>query len=186
MKKYLLILFVLVLVVPFSSFAEEKTLVSDGIESGGYGGPVVKFMSLGGNLGVIVGGRGGWIINHTFVIGGGFYGLASNITIDGNTTDLEYGGFEFEYIWQSDRVLHFTVHMSIGGGRVQMIDGDFFQDQFFYIEPSFNGELNIMSWFRINAGIGYLWVDNIQGMPGLSTSDVRSITGSIVFKFGWF
>ena len=186
MKKYLIILCVLVVVVPLVASAQEETLVrGDGIESGGYGGPVIKFMSLAGNFGIIVGGRGGWIINHTFVIGGGYYGMASNIKIDGSTTDLEYGGFELEYIWQSDRVLHFTIHVGLGGGRVQMID-PYNEDRFFYVEPTVNLEVNLIKWFRINAGIGYLWVDNIQGMPGLSTSDVRSVTGTIVFKFGWF
>jgi len=186
MKKYLLILIVLVLLIPFSAFAEEKTLVGDKVDHGGYGGPVLKFRSLGGDLGVIVGGRGGWIINHTFVIGGGGYGLANDITIDGDDLQMDYGGFEIEYIWRSDSVVHFTIHTGIGWGKVEMLDGEYVSDKFFYIEPTFNGEVNIMSWFRINAGVGYFWVDNIQGMPGLSSSDVRGITGTIVFKFGWF
>jgi hypothetical protein len=186
MKKYLLVLIVLVLIVPIAAFAEEKTLVGNGFESGGYGGPVIKFKSFGGTFGVIVGGRGGWIINHTFVIGGGFYGLASGTKIGGNDLQMSYGGFEFEYIWRSDKVVHFTIHTGIGGGRVEMIDPVYSSDRFFYIEPTFNGEVNILKWFRINAGIGYLWVDDIQGMPALSSSDVRGITGTIVFKFGWF
>ena len=135
---------------------------------------------------VIFGGRGGWIINHTFVIGGGGYGLANDITIDGNDLQMDYGGFEFEYIWRSDAVVHFTVHTGIGWGKVEMLDGEYVSDKFFYSEPTFNWEVNIMSWFRMNAGVGYFWVDNIQGMPGLSSSDVRGITGTIVFKLGWF
>jgi hypothetical protein len=186
MKKHLLIFIVLVLIIPISTFAEEKTIVGDGIDHGGYGAPVLKFMSIGGDLGVIVGGRGGWIINHTIVIGGGYYGLANDITIEGRDLQMDYGGFEIEYIWRSDSVVHFTIHTGIGGGKVEMVIGGFFQDKFFYIEPTFNGEINLMSWFRINAGVGYFWVDNIQGMPGLSSSDVRGITGTIVFKFGWF
>jgi hypothetical protein len=142
MKKYLLISILLVLVIPFEVIAEEKTLVGNGFDNGGYGAPVVKFMSLGGEVGVLVGGRGGWIINHTFVIGG-------------------------------------------GGGKVSYTDAGI-SDKFFYVEPTFNGEVNIMNWFRINAGIGYLWVDNIQNMPGLSSSDVRGITGTVVFKLGSF
>lgn len=185
MKKYLLILIFLVLVIPFSAFAEEKTLVGNGFDNGGYGGPVVKFMSLGGDVGVLVGGRGGWIINHTFVIGGGGYSLKTDIAINGNDLRLNYGGFEFEYIWRSDATVHFTIHTGIGGGKVSYTDAGI-SDKFFYIEPTFNGEINIMSWFRINAGVGYLWVDNIQNMPGLSSSDVRGMTGTIVFKFGVF
>ena len=186
MKKNLLILIFLVLIIPFSAFAEEKTIIGDGIDHGGYGGPVVKFMSLGGDLGVLVGGRGGWIINHTFAIGGGGYGLASDIKIDGNDLQMDYGGFELEYIWRSDKVVHFTIHMGIGGGKVGMIDPVYNSDKFFYIEPTFNGEVNLLSFIRINAGVGYFWVDDIEGMPGLSSSDVRGITGTIVFKFGWF
>jgi len=186
MKKNLLILIFLVLIIPFSAFAEEKTIIGDGIDHGGYGGPVVKFMSLGGDLGVLVGGRGGWIINHTFAIGGGGYGLASDIKIDGNDLQMDYGGFELEYIWRSDKVVHFTIHMGIGGGKVEMIDPVYNSDKFFYIEPTFNGEVNLLSFIRINAGVGYFWVDDIEGMPGLSSSDVRGITGTIVFKFGWF
>jgi hypothetical protein len=186
MKKNLLIFIFVVLMVPFSAFAEEKILVGDGIDHGGYGGPVVKFMSLAGDLGVLVGGRGGWIINHTIAIGGGGYGLTSDIKVDGNDLKLDYGGFEFEYIWRSDSVVHFTIHTGIGRGKVEIIDPVFNSDKFFYIEPTFNGEVNILKFFRINAGVGYFWVDNIQGMPGLSSSDVRGITGTIVFKIGWF
>ena len=186
MKKKLLILILLVLIVPIFAYAEEKTLIGDGLEHGGYGGPVVKFMSLGGNLGVIIGGRGGWIINHMFVIGGGGYGIASDITIDGNDLQMDYGGFELEYIWRSDAVVHFTIHTGLGWGKVEMRDGAYVSDRFFYIEPTFNGEVNIISWLRINAGVGYFWVDDIEGMPGLSRSDVRGITGTLVVKFGWF
>jgi len=185
MKKYLLLLVVMVMAVPFMGFADEKTLAGDGLESGGYGGPVVKFMSLGGNMAVLSGGRGGWIINHTFVIGGGGYGLLNDISIDGNNLILNYGGFEAEYIYRSDAVVHFTVHVGIGGGQVSNEDTND-SDKFFYIEPTFNGEVNVLKWFRINAGVGYLWVDKIQNMPSLSSSDVRGITGTIVFKFGGF
>jgi hypothetical protein len=186
MKQYLLILIVMVLIIPISAFAEEDTLVGNGFDNGGYGGFVLKFKSIGGNMGVIIGGRGGWIINHTVVIGGGYYGLANDIKIDGRDLQMEYGGFEIEYIWRSDQVVHFTIHTGIGGGQVETVSGGFSQDKFFYIEPTFSGEVNILKWFRINAGIGYLWVDNIEGIPGLSSSDVRGITGTIVFKLGVF
>jgi hypothetical protein len=185
MKKYLLLLTVMVMAVPFMGFAEEKTLAGDGFESGGYGGPVFKFISLGGNTGVLSGGRGGWIINHTFVIGGGGYSLLTDIPIEGNDLRLNYGGFEVEYIYRSDAVVHFTVHVGLGGGNVTYKNTND-SDKFFYIEPTLNGEVNILKWFRINAGIGYLWVDKIQNMPSLSSSDVRGITGTIVFKLGGF
>ncbi len=185
MKKIMMLTFFITLIIPLSLFAEEKTLLSKGLESGGYGGPVIKIKSVAGDAGVLAGGRGGWIINHTFVIGGGRYRLRSDLKVDGNDLNLRYGGLEFEYIGLSDEVLHFTVHTGLGRGWVSYENTDF-SHRFFYIEPTVNGEINIVGWFRINAGVGYLWVDGIQDMPGLSTGDIRGLTGTLVFKFGWF
>lgn len=181
----MLLLSVVVLLIPFTGFAAEKTLFSGKLEHGGYGGPVFKVSSIDGKLSFFSGGRGGWIINHTFVIGGGGYGLVNDISINGNDLSMNYGGLELEYIYKSDTLIHFTVHTGFGFGNVSYdkIDTD---DRYFFIEPSLNAELNIATWFRINAGVGYLYVNGIEGMPGLSDSDIRSIMGSIVFKFGAF
>ncbi len=65
--------------VAFPAFAQEETLIKGDVESGGFGGPVVKMTSLNGQDGILVGGRGGWILNHSFIIGGGGYGLANNV-----------------------------------------------------------------------------------------------------------
>ncbi|MBN1426023.1 hypothetical protein JXA88_15850, partial [Candidatus Fermentibacteria bacterium] len=56
---------------------QPETLLKGPIENGGFGGLVVKFSQLADQTAVFVGGRGGWILNHTFVIGGGGYGLAN-------------------------------------------------------------------------------------------------------------
>jgi hypothetical protein len=55
-------------------FAGDETLFSGNVEHGGFGGPVVKFTQIKDEFGVLVGGRGGWIINHSFVLGAGGYG----------------------------------------------------------------------------------------------------------------
>ena len=60
---------------------QQETLLSGNIESGGFGGFVVRFSEIGGAFAVLAGGRGGWIINHTFVLGGGGYGLANDVAL---------------------------------------------------------------------------------------------------------
>ena len=82
MKHLLFLLFGLCLAAP--GFSGEQTLISGDIEHGGYGGPVFKFTQIGPNqdYGYLVGGQGGWIINHQFVLGGGGYGLSNNIPAD--------------------------------------------------------------------------------------------------------
>ncbi len=76
--KYVLFLLFVILTLP--AFSQEQTLIGDGdIESGGFGGPAVKVTSINGETAVLIGGCGGWIINHTFVLGGAGYGLVTNV-----------------------------------------------------------------------------------------------------------
>jgi hypothetical protein len=163
----------------------EQTLIGGEFHSGGFGAPVVKFSSTVDKFAVFVGGRGGWIINHTFVLGGGGYGLANDIRLtDGGTRDLEfgYGGLELEYINSSDNLIHFTIYTLIGGGGIST---DFGEDGVFVLEPSANAELNITRYFRVNAGAGYRWVSGVD-TPGLSTSDMSAFVGQLSLKFGAF
>lgn len=174
--------------LPVSSPAlaqEEKTLVGGELQSGGFGAPVVKISSTVDKFAVFVGGRGGWIINHTFVLGGGGYGLANDVRVPGigsERIEFGYGGLELEYINSSDNVIHFTVYTLIGGGGIST---DIGEDAVFVLEPSVNAELNITTYFRINAGAGYRWVSGVD-TPGLSTSDMSAFVGQLSLKFGAF
>jgi hypothetical protein len=78
--KTLFELSILFICICFQLNAQEQTLVGNGeISNGGFGGPVIKYTQIKNEPAILVGGRGGWIINHTFVIGGGGYGLANQI-----------------------------------------------------------------------------------------------------------
>jgi hypothetical protein len=108
-----------------ASGQDEETLLTGRLVHGGFGGPVVKFTRLRGEFGVLVGGRGGWVINHCFSIGGGGYGLVNAVSgpegiplrVDPVLT-AGYGGFEMEYIHHSGRLMHSSVQLLIGGGGV--------------------------------------------------------------------
>lgn len=81
---------------------------------------MIKVGSVDGTTGVFAGGRGGWVINRTFVIGGG-YGWASgmhNLNAFERDTSVAfgYGGLELEYLIQSDEVVHATIMTLIGAG----------------------------------------------------------------------
>jgi hypothetical protein len=194
MKKALFILFLFILVTHL--FAQEETLTGNGIESGGYGGPVWKVGLFNGKAGFLSGGRGGWIINHTFVIGGGGYSLITDIETDhtGDTgkaryLDMEYGGLELEYINRSDRLIHWTIHAMIGSGQAKLKEHDpidvIENDRFFVIEPSFNIDINIAKWFRIGFGASYIIAAGVK-LEEVSSSDLSGPTGLIILKFGAF
>src|SRR4051794_928589 len=55
---------------------QPRTLLSRPFQSGGYGAPVVSYTRFAGTDSVLIGARGGWVLNHQLVIGGGGFGLA--------------------------------------------------------------------------------------------------------------
>jgi hypothetical protein len=191
---------VLSLFLCFQLFAQEQTLVGNGeISNGGFGGPVIKYTQIKNEPAVLVGGRGGWIINHTFVIGGGGYGLANQIEADYFTNynqpyiDFGYGGLELEYIIQSDQLVHFSVYTLIGAGGVHFRDNSYDDwddwhsdsDEFFVLEPALNVEVNITSFFRINAGANYRYISGLN-YNNLNNEDFAGFSGVLTLKFGSF
>ena len=168
---------------------EEETLIGDGIDSGGFGALVFKFSGVADQFAVFAGARGGWIINHRFVVGGGGYGLASEICLDEDEPcflrqiEFGYGGFEFEYIGLWDRVAHYSLQLLIGGGGVSLLG--FEADPVFVAEPAARLELNVTKWFRLNLGGGYRFVSGVD-VARLDNSDLSAFTGVLEFKFGNF
>jgi hypothetical protein len=194
MKK---IVFFLLLAFALPAFAQEETLITGEIESGGFGGPVLKITNINGENAVMVGGRGGWIINHTFVLGGGGYGLVTDV--QAKTTDsihqyiqLGYGGLEMEFIPASNDLLHLSVGLLVGGGGVgyKPNDNDGYNSMqknnaFFVLEPSVNINLNVTHYFRIAAGATYRYVSGLKSVVSTNT-DLSGPSAILTLKFGRF
>jgi hypothetical protein len=183
------------LIIAFPLFAQEETLIKGRIESGGFGGPVVKFGMINGETGILVGGRGGWIINHTFIVGGGGYGLANNVrakTLGPNGEryiNFGYGGLELEYIPQSDKLVHLSFMVLIGAGGVGWRDeesgNNSADDAVFVVEPAVHATLNVTEVFRISAGASLRLINGVN----YSVTSNASLSGPSVFltfRFGKF
>ncbi len=193
MKKTVIIFVACVMVTPV--LAQEETLISGQLEYGGYGGPVVKFTTINDDWEVMVGGRGGWIINHSFVLGGGGYGLVTDVEalhIDSSgdvVLELGYGGGMREYVGKPNELIHYSVSLLIGGGGVNYIreitDTRLYSDAdaFFVLEPEVNFMLNITTHFRAGFGAGYRLIGGVD-LAGLSDSDIGGLSINMVFKFG--
>lgn len=202
MKTFLFFSMLIVISIPV--YAAEKTLFENGdVEYGGFSGPVVKFTTIHNKNAWLVGGRCGWIVNHTFIIGGGGYGLATDIRASGEAhkiypgkyleMEMAYGGMEFEYVCMSDRLLHFSLYSLIGVGNIGYGDESFSdedmdfdkKDTVFVIEPALNGTLNITRWFRISAGLSYRMITDFQ-LAGVDKNDVSGLSATMTFRFGKF
>lgn len=195
MKNMISILLVVLLSYPV--MAQDETLISGEIESGGYGGPLLQIGQIIGGTGIFVGGQGGWIINHRFVIGGKGYGLVNDVEVEGlQNLKLEFGcgGVMFEYIISSNKLLHLSIQSMIGAGGVRYAVKDhtkdhdevnYEDDAFLILEPGLNLILNVSNNFRIGTGIAYRYCNGVE-YENLSNSDLSGVSAQIFFKFGKF
>ena len=196
------------LMITPAAMAQEETLLGGGpVEHGGFGAPVVKYSPVRGEPAVFVGAYGGWLINHSFLLGLGGYGLVSSIEPAEGAgpfyllpyvprIQMGYGGLVLEYIASPEKLVHFSFWMLIGGGEVVYTQWDWWNDdwhdsyhgpadQFFVFEPGANVEVNVTSFFRVAAGASYRLVNGIQ-LQGLSNTDLSGPALNLALKFGSF
>lgn len=177
---------------------EPEVLIRRNARHGGWGAPVVHLSTVRDRAAVFVGGRGGWLIDGRFTIGGGGFGLASRIpappAVQGPGEDLDlqmgYGGGWLEYTFSPLRLVHVSVGTLVGGGSLSLNwhDGGSYgsrDDGFFVAEPAALAELNLASFVRANLGLAYRWVVGAD-MPGVSYSDVAGFSVVAALKFGKF
>ena len=196
MKKILMVLAILAVTAGSARAGEPETLIKGDHEHehGGFGGPVVKITTFDFEPGILVGGRGGWILDHQLTVGGAGYGLAKNLRKeDGDYSEnsqlgFGYGGFELGFIFGSDKLVHGSLHALIGGGGLSLWDPDAEttdSGSYFVFEPELNLELNVTKFFRIGLGVGYRLVagDDFYEYDYL---DLSGVTGTLAFEFGKF
>ena len=187
----------LILIISLSVYCQGETLISGKIESGGYGGPEVKFGRINGDWEVLVGGKGGWIINHQFILGGAGYGMPTKGDIipgmnppqNYETFEMGYGGVLLGYVSESNKLIHVTVDVVIGGGSISNGKNESYneygEDAFFITEPNINFVLNVTRNLRFGFGAGYRITSGVDYF-GLDDADIRGESINLSLKFGEF
>ena len=177
--------------------AQDETLFTGDIESGRYVSLLSQIGQINNETGIFVGGQGGWIINHRFVIGGRAYGLVNEVDIsDFQNLILDFGcgGLFLEYIISSNKLLHLSVQSMIGAGGVRFAVKDYktnhdhfeySNDRFFVVEPGINLILNIHKKFRLGGGITYRHISGVE-YENLSDSNLSGLSAQLFLKFGKF
>jgi len=167
----------------------QEQAAKGGFASGAFGAPVVKFSSMLGEFVTFAGVRGGWVANHSFVIGAGAYTLVNTIDqpdLIEPITKFVYGGFEVEYIGLASEPVHFTILALVGAGRRYRTDEpDPDHDEVFVFEPAANLQVNVTNFFRVDAGGGYRYVSK-ETSSDTENSDYRAFFGALTFRFGSF
>lgn len=177
---------------------EPEVVVKETGRHGGWIAPVVQLSTVRDRAAVFAGGRGGWLFDGRFTLGGGGLGLVNRIpapaAVEGPGEELElemgYGGVWLEYAFAPVRVLHVAIGTLVGGGGLSLAfrDGGSYgsgSESFFVAEPAVMGELNLARSLRVDLGVAYRWIVGVD-MEGLSHSDIAGFSAVAVLKFGKF
>ncbi len=185
----------------FSERPRTQTLVTSEVRHGGFGSLIYGVTSINGEVVLLRGTRGAWILNlspqHTLHIGLAGYRTTPEAaavnwqheTIERPDIRINYGGFEMEYVNRSFRLMHFGTQLLIGSGSVRYdnrnIDVEKTRDQYFVAQPGVNVFLNVTNWFRISAGGYYRYTANVN-LDGTDSSELSGFSGILGLRFGRF
>lgn len=170
----------------------------------GYGGIYTSYSRIGEANSCLVGGRGGLIINDSFVLGIGGTGMThptDREKISGkdysgfeNRVGFGYGGVLVEYYFNPKDLVVFSAGTLIGAGGLSFYNsstGDEDQennhngDSFFAAEPEINVFINITRFCRIGVGASYRFVSGISS-DEFTDKDFRGPSATVMAQFGWF
>jgi len=182
----------------FPSKSGKKTTIA------AYGAAAAKFTPIDGKFGLLSGGYGGVLLNGKVMLGAGAYSLVNNVDMPTVNTNgqkeylnLWYTGLVFEYIHNSDKLIHWTAGTLIGGGAAgrrnkNWWDGDEFDNDhtydnhgFFVAEPYANVELNITKFLRLDVGASYRYIAG-SNTTGITDGKLGGPSINVGLKAGKF
>ena len=197
MKKTLYLL--LFIPLSFSAFAQTEndsdeinTLFNEDVSFGGFGGYMLDYSTVGGELLFMNGGGGGVLLNRKFFLGG--FGLSSANTVDidfgeYNRMNFGYGGLWLGYLFFPEKAVHLGIDSKFGWGGVTYRESGIFgsrnTDGIYVVNPSAFVAMNVTKWFKIQAGGGYRLVQGANDRY-FNNEQLSGINMNLSFQFGWF
>lgn len=147
--------------------------------------PTLKATSIGDRWGTMLGVHGGALINKSILVGLGTYWSLSNTAIN-----MGYSGLMVEYRYMPHRLLHVGGSLLVGYGGANatfrnsginfnplgIIEnvGRLFSPQFFVLEPSAFGEVNLNNNLSASLGASYRFVTGMQETLSSSTTGLTN------------
>jgi len=182
---------------------EIRTIFGSHQSNGGYGAFSIGYTLVNNRDAVMFGGRGAWILNHSFAIGAGGEGFVTSYL---NDADLNaeanfsggYGGLFIEPILFPKVPIHISFPIMAGAGGIayaRRMDNNQISntnynmiiesDAFFVVEPGAEIELNMTRYFRLAMSCSYRATTKLN-MVTANNNALNGISTKVVFKFGWF
>lgn len=182
------------------------------VHHGGWGAPTVDHTRLLDQDALLVGGRGGWIIDHRFTLGLAGYGLATSVENPAYDDVLlargrsitkpsrfvaGYGGLLLEPVIAYRSPVHVSLPVIIGAGGCgyqsfsaspHEFDPFTYNDDaaaFFVLEPGVELELNVIPLVRVAVGASYRYTSDLD-LAGTSKDALQGFNAGIRIKVGSF
>ena len=193
----------------------------------GFAAVINEFSGFDKEFGFSLGGGAALLIDQKFFLGGYGLGLttqhlnsyvrynreaATNKYSGDLYTRFGHGGFWLGYIHNAHNAIHWGVNAKLGWGAVSLTDkierGDTYKwdnydyDNVFVITPQVDLNMNLLSWMRLNVGLGYRVVTGLnktyEYLPDndplqkpvekeyFDKNAFNSVTGTVTLAFGWF
>ena len=181
---------ILILIISTASF------FAQGFESGAFVSPVFKYTRFINQEALVIGGKGGWIINKKFVLGAGYYVLTSDVKTSYHDAqnhqdvmmNFNYGGLEFEYLFLYDSKFNISLDMLLGGGGesfyIQNNSKNYGTANLLKWEPQLSMEIELYTWLHADAGISYRMISSNYEIYNVSRNDLQGINVLLNFKIG--
>jgi hypothetical protein len=180
------------------------------VKVSGFIAPIMEYSAMGDKFAFFMGGGGAILLNQTFFFGAYGEGLTtpyekemiispiySYKTIQ--RIEWGHGGFWMGYIHRSQSPIHAGISSKFGWGTISPWEDDYkpnysseFADHVFVIIPQLEAEFNFFKWLKLNVGVGYRFVTDIDKSYGWSDEliynkkDFNKPQATMTLMFGIF
>lgn len=193
------VFFLTLFLLASNAAAEDRTPHDEASGGGHFGAPVVKYAVIRDQGEIMLGGRGGWYVTPSLVLGGGLYGGITGVDAPEGAVpdapgrlDIRFAsfGFDLEYAAHPEAPTHLTLDAFFGGAADRYVrDGTDEQhgetDFMFLFEPAVGVERRLADWVHVNLAVSYRLVSGVE-QAGLENSDFNGAGVALAIKFGQF
>jgi len=181
------------------AMAQDQTPRQEARGGGHFGAPVVKWTVFRDQGAVMFGGRGGWNVTPSLLIGGGLYGTMTEVDAREDAVPdapgpldvkFESFGFDLEYAAHPAAPTHLTLHAFFGGAAARYVRDKTNEqhgetDFMLLLEPAVGVERRVTDWLHLNLEVSYRLVIGVE-QPGLEDSDFNGAAAALAVKLGRF
>ena len=195
----LMIILILALLSAATAIAQDETPQQGAGGKGHFVAPVLKYTVINDQGVLMLGGRGGWNVNASLILGVGLYATVTEVDAPKGAVPsapgpldlkLESFGFELEYVPHPTAQTYITLYAFVGGAaghyvrdktREQHGETDFM----LLLEPGVGVEHRIIDWLHLNLSVSYRLVNGVE-QPVLKDADFNGPAATLAIKFGRF